>query len=493
MKFTSFLRTDVGKVREENEDSIFSLPEHGLFVVADGMGGEIAGAEASAQVIRSVERVATKFFESGPPTSPSSLEETLIQSLQQANNDVFDISVKDSDKAGLGSTGSVLDLHRGAYFIAQVGDSRVYLVREGKVQQLTRDHTVVWALYESGVITRDQIETHPDRHFLTQCIGAPKSLQVDTFQGQTFPGDLFLICSDGLTGYAGESDVERILLEAGDDLKTSGDQLIEAALEGGGGDNISVILVRVESLDDEDTWTPEETGPSADLSLAVPFTEDQGPDTETHRRGRSPLPFIAIGVGVLAILGGIFALTRDKAFTARIQLLSASPTEFANKIDLPKADVRILNSAGEPFERLEMDEDRIFVFELDEGNKQYRVRISAPWMVEIDEVRIFEAGGEPVRFQPMVAGRLYISLPPESEVIAKLEIDRESGGDSQPKGWKPVYRFDKDDPGPGLDLAHDLVPDVRHRLYAESIHGDKQTRDIIIDAGDDQTERVVFP
>lgn len=492
MKFTSFLRTDVGKVREENEDSIFSLPEHGLFVVADGMGGEIAGAEASAQVIRSVERVTTKFFESGPPTSPSALEGTLIQSLQQANNDVFDISVKDSDKAGLGSTGSVLDLHRGAYFIAQVGDSRVYLVREGKVQQLTRDHTVVWALYESGVITRDQIETHPDRHFLTQCIGAPKSLQVDTFQGQTFPGDLFLICSDGLTGYTGESDVERILLEVGDDLKASGDQLIEAALEGGGGDNISVILVRVESLDDEDTWTPEETGPSADLSLAVPFTEDQGPDTETHRRGRSPLPFIAIGVGVLAILGGIFALTRDKAFTARVQLLSASPTEFANKIQLDGADVRILNSAGEPFELLEAA-DRIFVFELEGGNKEYRVRISAPWMVEIDEVRIFEAGGEPVRFQPMVAGRLYISLPPESENLATLVIRRDPTDGSRPEDWELVYMYTKDDPGPGLDLAHDLVPDVRHRLYAESIHGDKQTRDIIIDAGDDQTERVVFP
>ncbi len=160
MKITSVERTDVGKVRSENQDSIFSRAKDGIYVVADGMGGERAGAEASAQVVTTIERVTAEFFNAPGEKTPVAVEKTLRQALADANADVYGISVKEPDKAGLGSTGTLLCLYRGVYFVSHVGDSRAYLLRDGSVVQLTRDHSVVWALYENGLITRDQLETH---------------------------------------------------------------------------------------------------------------------------------------------------------------------------------------------------------------------------------------------------------------------------------------------------------------------------------------------
>lgn len=262
MQLESVTLTNVGLVRAMNQDSVMEIPQFGVYVVADGMGGEKAGEEASAQVVETLREKFAAFFEKAP-TGPSQIEGEMRDSLLKANRDVFQISVREPEKRGLGSTASLLCLHRGVYFCAQVGDSRVYLMRDGNVQQITRDHTLVWALYEQGAISRDQLETHPDRHLLTQCIGNERPVKVDTFMGQTQVGDMFLVCSDGLTGYAKEQKVFEILKLSELSLEERANRLVQAALDAGGGDNVSVILVRVDSLGDQDQWEPEETAPPA--------------------------------------------------------------------------------------------------------------------------------------------------------------------------------------------------------------------------------------
>lgn len=252
MKLHYAARTHVGLVRPSNEDSILTMPESGLFLVADGMGGEVAGEEASAQVVESVKRV----FHAVPekfPVEPEHLEDRLREAIRQAHRDVFNIARMNPLKRGLGSTASLMCVHRDAWMVAQIGDSRVYLVREGLVRQITTDHTVVWQLYQQGMIEREQLGEHPSRHLLTQCVGSGEPIDIDFFEGISQTGDLFLICSDGLTGYVGEESLEATLVDPALELEQKADHLVDAALAGGGGDNISVILVTVE-LERGDNW-----------------------------------------------------------------------------------------------------------------------------------------------------------------------------------------------------------------------------------------------
>ena len=150
-------KTHQGLVRETNEDSILEMSAQGVWGVADGMGGKEAGDEASAQVIVTARRVVENFFQT-PPAGPPQVETIMREALREANRDVYEISVREPGKRGLGSTASMLCLHRGHYFISHVGDSRIYHARQGRLRQLTRDHTLVWSLYERGLLAHDQLE-----------------------------------------------------------------------------------------------------------------------------------------------------------------------------------------------------------------------------------------------------------------------------------------------------------------------------------------------
>lgn len=249
-------RCHVGSHRKTNQDVTLAMPGEGVFLVADGMGGEQAGDEAAAQVASAVRDTIRAYFQ-GAPASPRELNNKLIESLDEAHSRIEGVVEREPAKRGMGSTASLLCLHRGIYSIAQTGDSRVYLCRNGVVRQLTRDHTMVWQLYEQGLITRAMLETHPERHLLTQCVGGSQSFCADTFQGLVAPGDLFLICSDGLTGYAGEPVIFDYMADPGMDVEEMADCLIKAALRGGGGDNISVLLVRALATGSGDDWSAE--------------------------------------------------------------------------------------------------------------------------------------------------------------------------------------------------------------------------------------------
>lgn len=236
-------RSHVGLVRPTNEDSLLTLPECGVFAVADGMGGEVAGEEASAQVVSSLRQTLAGLAQK-PPAEPDQLATLLQDAVHLAHHDVFDIAKFEPLKRGMGSTVSLLCVHRDAWMVAQVGDSRVYLAREGLVSQVTTDHTVVWELFRQGVIERNQLADHPARHLLTQCVGSGEPIHIDLFEGIARPGDLFLICSDGLTGYVRDELLFATLIDPALDLEQMADALVQAALAGGGGDNVSLILVR---------------------------------------------------------------------------------------------------------------------------------------------------------------------------------------------------------------------------------------------------------
>ncbi|MCE5230789.1 protein phosphatase 2C domain-containing protein [bacterium] len=231
---------------------MLAIPDAGVFVIADGMGGEVAGEEASAQTISSIDQ-ALRPLAQNPPANPDQLELLLQDALMQAHRDVFDISKLNPLKRGMGSTASLLCVHRDAWMVAQIGDSRVYLIRNGLIRQITTDHTVVWELYKQGIIERDQLALHPTRHLLTQCIGSSEPIKIDLFEGAVRNGDMFLICSDGLTGYVPEEQLNATLVDPALDLDQMADELVESALAGGGGDNISLILLRVHP-DPGDRW-----------------------------------------------------------------------------------------------------------------------------------------------------------------------------------------------------------------------------------------------
>lgn len=313
MRLEPFMITHQGLVRESNQDAVLALPEINLFAVADGMGGEQAGDEAAAQTVATLRQAALSFFQA-TPREPAHIEQMLSQTLLRANHDVREIAVRQPAKLGLGSTASVLCLHRGAWFIAHVGDSRVYLVRDGAVRPLTRDHTVVWRLYEQGRITRDQLEHHPERHLLTQCIGTPHALRVDLAHGALRPGDLFLICSDGLTGYADERRIHKVLSAPEAETAAQAQTLLDEALAAGGGDNISLVLVRVAALELADTWS---VPPGQNFTM--PATPDANapeidPNAETvdnaapQARGNSRPPKSQAGARVVPGTLGALAL-----------------------------------------------------------------------------------------------------------------------------------------------------------------------------------------
>ncbi len=385
MQVQSVERTHVGNVRLRNEDAVLTIPEQNLFVVADGMGGERAGAEASEQAIRTIQRVTQRFFAAGEPDGPALLSSALIDALDKANYEVFDISVQNPEKSGLGSTASVLCLHRGMFFVAHVGDSRVYLLRGGEVRQLTRDHTVVWPLYEEGIISRDQLETHPERHLLTQCIGLPKPLEVQTVSGIAQPNDLFLICTDGLTAYAGDEVVNHLLREFSLDLEPCADALVQAALDGGGGDNVSLILVRVEAVGPADSWRPAPPPPPprpaidhrADTVVEMPAAPPQRSLTASAAR--------ILGLLGLVFLAGLAAFTflYPRRITVEIRLDAVA--------DDPSTRIEVLQLDGQPLPDALGPRDGAFVRLNLPRQGDYILRIRGATIEDFEEQVYFSA------------------------------------------------------------------------------------------------------
>lgn len=227
--------THVGRVRKVNEDSILALPAHGVWLVSDGMGGHTAGDFASRTIAESV------------ATLPEGLEPgEVMREVRRAISDAHAAIVRESAGRGaatIGATVVALILSDGHFVAFWAGDSRLYRLRDGALDMLTTDHSLVAELVMAGELTWDEAERHPQSNAITKAVGVGDRLDLDKIRGDVRSGDRFLLCSDGLTKYAGVETLRRIL--ASDPIETVTDTLIDLALDGGGGDNVSVIVVDI--------------------------------------------------------------------------------------------------------------------------------------------------------------------------------------------------------------------------------------------------------
>jgi protein phosphatase len=234
----SISRTDTGRQRRGNEDSSYARAP--LFVVADGMGGARAGEVAS--------HIAVQAFERGLPDEGNP-EERLSTVVQRANREIHDASLNEQERAGMGTTIIAAYLTDDGVALAHVGDSRAYLLRDDKLTRLTEDHSLVEELVRGGKLTEEEALDHPQRSIITRALGPEPIVEVDTFTYPLRPGDVILLCSDGLTSMIPERQVELALVQSGSLAEAAG-RLIDEANAAGGRDNITVVLFRVEQAGD---------------------------------------------------------------------------------------------------------------------------------------------------------------------------------------------------------------------------------------------------
>jgi serine/threonine protein phosphatase PrpC len=242
-------KTDVGRKRQHNEDAMLVEPSLGLYIVADGMGGHAAGEVASARSVEVVKQyIATnrnilKDLAKESTQANRSAAASLIEvAIQRACSDIYRMATTDSAKRGMGTTFVCLVLTGSKGLIGHVGDSRVYLVRNGQCHRLTEDHTLIAAQLKAGTITKDQAASSQYRNVITRAVGIQESVQVDTLIVDCLPGDLFVLCSDGLHGYLADEEVAA-LAGACPNLKELPDRLVASANERGGKDNITAVVV----------------------------------------------------------------------------------------------------------------------------------------------------------------------------------------------------------------------------------------------------------
>ena len=244
MKWICAGKSDVGKVRQGNEDALFTDQEAGVFIVADGMGGHVAGEVASQIVTETVGPGVSKARSEG--LEGTELQTRMLELIKEANRAILERADNEPEKRGMGTTLTMLALVPGSgYVFDQVGDSRGYLLREGMLRQVTRDHTVVQQQVDRGALTPEQAREHPLSHILTRALGTEEDVEADTYDDEVNPGDLFLLCSDGLSGMLSDDRIYEILSAPTDDLQSIADALIDAANDGGGLDNVTAVVVKV--------------------------------------------------------------------------------------------------------------------------------------------------------------------------------------------------------------------------------------------------------
>ena len=235
--------THVGRVRSINEDSYLERPDIGLWAVADGMGGHEAGDVASRTVIEELTRVPA-------PISREAVIGNIEQRLHTANERLLDYAARLEEGGIVGSTVVVLACHAGTALCFWAGDSRIYRYRDGALQRLTQDHSQVQELVRLGLIDRAEAETHPLSNVVTRAVGVAEALNLDTESHELGPGDVFLLCSDGLTAHIRDEEIAAVLAAVAESrtpgvCRTAADGLLERTLEQGARDNVTLVIVQV--------------------------------------------------------------------------------------------------------------------------------------------------------------------------------------------------------------------------------------------------------
>ena len=301
--------TDTGRRRMRNEDMLVRRPP--LFAVADGMGGARAGEIAARLAAAALEEA----------SSDALGEEAVTSLIENANSRIWERSLADPATAGMGTTvtAALVDAAEGTVTIGHVGDSRAYLLRGDSFRQLSTDHSLVAELVQSGVLTPEEAERHPQRSAITRALGTDPAVEVEV---QTLPGevgDLFLLCSDGLSVMLGDSEIAAAIEEAARDPQAAGEALVAAANAHGGEDNITVVLFELVDGEPEplpvatpDAGSEEESDAGSDPgNMGQTPSQDETAQVRTHGAGPGgrltalALIVVVVAVGVLVLYWGI--------------------------------------------------------------------------------------------------------------------------------------------------------------------------------------------
>jgi serine/threonine protein phosphatase PrpC len=255
MRYVAAAKSDVGRKRQENEDSFCLAPEIGLYVVADGMGGHAAGEVASRLAVDAIREWMTKYLAGkkdvavagATATGGSSAADFLLNSIRLANRVIFDAAQSRRDYAGMGTT-VVAALTQGTIVVlAHVGDSRIYRVRDGRIAQVSRDHSFVQQQLDRGVISVEDAQASQYRHMITRALGLKEAVEVDLREEPAEPGDILLLCSDGLSDLLEDEEILAIVREHPIDLDFACRALVDRANYKGGDDNITALLIRAQA------------------------------------------------------------------------------------------------------------------------------------------------------------------------------------------------------------------------------------------------------
>ena len=251
MRVTSCGITDVGMKRTNNEDNYLINDELNLFVVCDGMGGHVGGEYASAIAVNTVEEVLSSIETNPEMALPDASEgpveitrEKLRYAVRLAGKRIFEKAAAEPEYKGMGTTALVLLLESGNAYLAHVGDSRGYLVRDGRIEQLTEDHSLVNEKVKAGVLTREEAKHHRLRNVITRSLGYTEEVEIDVQVRAVLRDDAFLLCSDGLSNLVETQEMGEMVLR--NPLQSAARKLIHTACERGGDDNVTAVLVRVD-------------------------------------------------------------------------------------------------------------------------------------------------------------------------------------------------------------------------------------------------------
>ncbi|MGZ4430081.1 MAG: Stp1/IreP family PP2C-type Ser/Thr phosphatase [Gaiellales bacterium] len=320
--------TQTGHVRRSNEDSY--LMREPLFIVADGMGGALAGEIASRMCVEAFAEIDLIRLHG---------EDALREAVTIANRRIHQRAASDPDVTGMGTTvTAALVGPTGRISFANVGDSRAYLLRDGALQRLSEDHSVVAEMVASGQISEQEAESHPQRSVITRALGAEDTVQVDTFSIDAQDGDVVLLCTDGLTTMVQEERIAA-LLGTGKDAAGTARELVGAALAAGGEDNVTAVLFRMGELGAQEA--PAQAGAERRILTSDPdLDDDDEEDTRPFSLRRALIIAAIVGASILALTGGTLIGLRESHFiganeaTQHIEIYQGLPIELFAGIKL---------------------------------------------------------------------------------------------------------------------------------------------------------------
>jgi PPM family protein phosphatase len=305
MRIQVGVRSDVGVLREGKPNEDAYLIHEPLFVVADGMGGHVAGDVASSTAVGVISEE-SRSAEMGDPDS-------LIAILRRANSVIFQKARSDPSLRGMGTTCTLLTIQDSHAHLAHVGDSRAYLLRAGELSQLTEDHTLVGRMVEEGRLSAEEARYHPQRNIITRVLGVDSDVEVDVLSLDLVPDDRLLLCSDGLTAML-DADAIKQTLQSERDAQAAADRLVELANEAGGEDNVTVLVIHVRDRNEPPRPPGESRADAAPMRARSPVasSDSAAGDAPKPTARASPSWSRRVGVAVAAAAavgaGGVFLI-----------------------------------------------------------------------------------------------------------------------------------------------------------------------------------------